>query len=143
MALEKTLVMIKPDGVLMDMVDDIIHRYEAAGFGVVEQYPVEFSLEQAAEFYQDHVGKFYFTGLKLSLSSGPCLVLILEGEEAITNVRALNGATIPSEAEPGTIRSDFRSAGGPFNTVHASDSFESFEREYTFVLRNLINRNRY
>jgi nucleoside-diphosphate kinase len=84
-------------------------------------------------FYREHVDKHYFAGLILAMSDHPCVAVVLEGENAISRVRELNGATNPQQAQPGTIRRDFMSAGGPFNTVHGSDSKESAEREIALV----------
>lgn len=134
---EQTLVLIKPDGVLMGCNLAIQEVYERAGLRILMDYELHFSREEAVQFYADHQDKFYFAGLVLAISSGPCHVLLLEGEDAIRLVRELNGATNPAEAEPGTIRHDFRSAGGPFNTVHASDSKKSYEREHEIVLNIL------
>ncbi len=125
--LEHTLAIIKPDG--FDWSKEIRERYEKAGLKVLIERHVELTGEQAREFYAEHRGKFFFKGLTLAMSSGPSVILILQGEDAVARVRALNGATDPSKAEPGTIRHDFRSAGGPFNTVHGSDSVGAAKRE--------------
>ena len=129
MPTERTLVIIKPDGVASDWSDDIENRYTAAGFRVIAKGRYRFPYDTARLFYEEHHGKFFFIGICLAMSSGPSQILLLEGEDAIRRVRALNGATDPAKAEPGTIRHDFRSAGGPFNTVHASDSQDAYERE--------------
>lgn len=134
MAIEQTLVLIKPDAVLMGCEDDIKKRYIETGLKVIFEYPIFFSIEDATLFYRDHIGKFYFPGLILAMSCGLCRALILEGEEAIQRVRELNGPTDASKAPPGTIRHDFRSAGGPFNTVHASDGLRSFVHERNVLI---------
>lgn len=133
---ERTLVIIKPDGVASGWSDNIENRYTAAGFRIVEKGQYTFPYETARHFYEEHEGKFFFVGICLAMSSGPAQILILEGEDAIRRVRALNGATDPSKAEPGTIRHDFRSAGGPFNTVHASDSQGAYQREVNILWFN-------
>ncbi len=129
MAIERTLVIIKPDAVQMGFITEIEAEYSAVGLSIIQRQIKTFTRDEAGEFYQTHRGKFYFTGLILAMSSGPSISLILEGENAIKVVRILNGATNPAEAVPGTIRYKYRSAGGPFNTVHGSDSMEEFERE--------------
>lgn len=131
---EVTLVLIKPDGVKKGVVQEIKERYIKAGLQIVqEKGPIQMGEARAQEFYREHAGKFFFEGLVLSMISGPIIALIIEGEDAVKKVRALNGATDPAKAEPGTIRYDFRSAGGPFNTVHGSDSSESAVREIQLV----------
>lgn len=134
MTVEQTLVLIKPDAVLMGCAEAIKKRYLDVGLKIVVDYPLHFSMEAASDFYQDHAGKFYFPGLLLALSSGTCRVLLMEGEKAIEVVRDLNGPTNPANAPEGTIRHDFRSAGGPFNTVHGSDSHEAFVHERNVVI---------
>lgn len=131
--IERTLVIVKPDGVLKRVQGDIKQRYFAAGLNVVCEQRIWMSIEKARKFYSGHRGKFFFEGLILSMSSGESIAMVLEGEDAIAVVRQLNGATDPAKAEPGTIRHDFRSAGGPFNTVHASDSPEAFLREKKII----------
>ncbi|MBX4198788.1 nucleoside-diphosphate kinase [Candidatus Parcubacteria bacterium] len=126
---ERTLVIIKPDAVAMGNENRIKSRYLTKDFNIVRERRTTLTAEVAMEFYEEHEGKFFFMGTILAMTSGPCVILVLEGENAIETVRALNGATDPLKAALGTIRCDFRSAGGPFNTVHASDSEESFERE--------------
>ncbi len=136
MPLERTLIIVKPDGFKNGWTDDILARYTDAGMTILTQQTLRLSELQAEAFYHEHAGKFFFTGLVLSMTAGPVVVAMLEGEDAITTVRALNGATNPAEALPGTIRRDFRSAGGPFNTVHSSDSPEAFLREWDILSSN-------
>jgi len=126
---EQTLALIKPDGVMKGVVEAIKQRYREGGLKIVRERTHVMDLFSVREFYQEHTGKFFFEGLVLSMASGPSVAIVLEGEDAISKVRALNGATDPAKAEPGTIRHDFRSAGGPFNTVHGSDSSEAVIRE--------------
>jgi nucleoside-diphosphate kinase len=127
--IEKTLVVIKPDAVLQDWTQMIIDCYKRAGLTVLTSSDIKIDIHQARLFYAEHLDKPFFAGLILAMSSGPAAVLVLEGDDAINRVRNLNGATDPRRAEPGTIRHDFMSAGGPFNTVHASDSPEAAQRE--------------
>lgn len=135
MPTERTLVLIKPDALESGWADDIKKRYRGEGLSIVESNLIDMSKACAREFYREHEGKRYYAGLYLAMSSGPSVALILEGDDAIVRVRAVNGATDPAKAEPGTIRHDFRSAGGPFNTVHASDSEESVRREIAVLRR--------
>lgn len=130
-----TLVLIKPDAVLNGWDNSIIDFYKEADLEVIysDGAGFRFTQEQVAIFYQEHSGKPFFAGLCLAMSSGPCRVVILKGDDPIERVRALNGATDPAKAAPGTIRAVYRSAGGPFNTVHASDSPEAFLREYALL----------
>lgn len=127
--LERTLVIIKPDAVYKFWSDAIRERYEKVPLEVVRWRSMKLNRIQAAQFYVEHLDKFFFAGLVLMMSSGTSHAMVLEGEDAIKKVRELNGATDPAKAAPGTIRYDFRSAGGPFNTVHGSDSAKAAERE--------------
>lgn len=131
--IEKTLVIIKPDGVMKGVVRDIENRYVDHGLRVVREQRRVMEKTLVEQFYQEHARKFFFEGLVLSMISGAVVIFILEGEDAIKKVRALNGATDPAKAELGTIRHDFRSAGGPFNTVHGSDGPEAAAREIALI----------
>ena len=133
---ERTLVMLKPDAVDHgEWIPQIKQRYTDAGLKIIYENRFRMTYQQAYYFYYEHADKFFFSGLKLAMSSGPSIVLILEGDNVIEQVRKLNGATNPDKAEPGTIRRDFYSAGGPFNTVHGSANQQDFEREYDWFLR--------
>ena len=134
---EQTLALIKPDGVMMEAVEEIKQRYLDAGLTIVREKPQVMEEFRVRDFYREHDGKFFFAGLVLSMISGPSVALLLEGENAVKVVRSLNGATDPSKAEPGTIRHDFRSAGGPFNTVHGSDSLEAVAREVEIIFGSI------
>ncbi|MGD0328238.1 MAG: nucleoside-diphosphate kinase [Minisyncoccia bacterium] len=135
MSIETTLVLLKPDAIEMgaDVIDGIKKKYESSGLSIVKSKFLRFAKSAAREFYLEHAGKFYFPGLVLAITSGPSLALLLQGESAVALVRKLNGATDPRSAAPGTIRHDFQSAGGPFNTVHGSDSVKSAIRERRIV----------
>lgn len=124
MAIERALVIVKPDGVRKAAIDTILDRYKGAGLEVVCQKKSELSMDIAKSLYKEHESKPFFDGLVLALSSGPCIILLLKGENAIATVRRINGATNPDEAEPGTIRGDIKSAGGPFNIVHGSEAVD-------------------
>lgn len=135
MPFESTVVLIKPDEVMMGVAEKIIERYLAAGLELYKRQDFRFLPRQAELFYAEHSGRFYFPGLVLAMSSGPSVALMLHGSDAIARVREINGATDPSKAAPGTIRHDFRSAGGPFNTVHGSDSVAAAFREMEIVFK--------
>lgn len=140
MSTEQTLVLVKPDGIMMGCADAIKKRYIEAGLTVIQEGPVRFSRDEVMDFYQEHAGRFYFPALLLSMTDHLCRGFILEGENAIQKVRDLNGPTNPSEAPEGTIRRDFRSGGGPFNTVHSSDSRDSFKRElYIYAVAAVLD----
>lgn len=135
MSFESTVVLIKPDGVRMGVAEKIIERYLAAGLELYKRQDFRFLPHQAEIFYAEHSGTFYFAGLVLAISSGPSIALMLHGNDAIARVREMNGAADPNKAAQGTIRHDFRSAGGPFNTVHGSDSITAAFREMEIVFR--------
>lgn len=130
---ERTLAIIKPDAVEMGVANQIITRYREAGLEVLSFTKIQLDTETASQLYAEHRGRHYFVGTLLAMTSGPCVILILEGVDAIQRVRELNGPT--RDAPTGTIRGDFKSAGGPFNTVHGSDGPEAAEREITIFSR--------
>lgn len=125
---QRTLVLIKPDGVQRGLVGQIIARYEAKGLRIVALQQRTIDAEFAAVHYAEHVGRPYYPGLLELITSGPLVAMVLQGERAIEAVRALNGATDSVVAAPGTIRGDF-SLSMRSNLVHASDSLESAARE--------------
>lgn len=126
---ERTLIVIKPDAVRRGLVGEILSRFERKGFSIRELKMLTLSREQAEEFYSPHVGKDFFQDLVDFITSGPVVAAVLEGDWAIQAVRLMIGPTRSYEAPPGTIRGDL-SLGVQQNVVHASDSAESFEREY-------------
>ncbi len=126
--MEKTLVLIKPDGVERGLIGEIITRFEKKGLKISAMKILTMSRSLAEEHYAEHIGKPFYERLVKFMTSGPIVAMVLEGREAIKVVRKLAGATDPVEAEPGTIRGDF-SVSEPANTLHASDSMESAERE--------------
>jgi nucleoside-diphosphate kinase len=138
MTMETTFVMIKPDGVKRAVTGQIIDRFERCGLTIRAIGMTQANKARAEEHYEEHRGKDFFTPLVDFLSSGPVMILALEGSEAIGVVRKMVGATQPKEALPGTIRGDFchmgyARAGETFGTmpnlIHASDSPESARRE--------------
>ena len=128
MAIERTLVIIKPDAVQRGIAGEILARYERRGLKIVAGRFATVTTEQAETHYGEHKGKPFFEGLVSYITSSPSFLLVLEGPDAIEATRATNGATKPVAAAPGTIRADFGLTIAN-NLVHASDSVESAERE--------------
>ncbi len=131
MAIERTLSIIKPDAVAKNVIGDIISRFEKAGLKVVAARMLQLSEEQAGGFYAEHKGRGFFPDLMSFMTSGPVVVQVLEGDNAVATNRALMGATNPRDAEPGTIRADFADTIDA-NAVHGSDSEASAEREISY-----------
>lgn len=129
--MERTLVMIKPDGVERNLIGKIINIFEENGLRVVALKKVRLGKEQAKKFYEVHKERPFFESLTDYISSGPVVVMVLEGEDAISKVRALMGETDPKEAKEGTIRKLF-GIDKEKNTVHGSDSPESAKKEIAF-----------
>jgi len=127
--MERTLVLIKPDGVKRHLIGNIIERFENKGLKIVSLKLMNVSDDKARQHYSVHSMKPFFEGLVSYLTSGPIVALILEGDNAIISCRNLAGATDGSAAAAGTIRGDF-SLNIEENIVHASDSPESFNHEY-------------
>jgi nucleoside-diphosphate kinase len=127
-AVERTLVLVKPDGVKRGLAGEIVGRLERKGLKIVAAKLVRVSADLARRHYAEHEGKPFYPGLVAHITSGPVLALALEGHGAIAVVRLLTGATNPQLAPPGTIRGDFGLAMTP-NLIHASDSSASAERE--------------
>jgi len=127
-AREQTLGRIKPDAMERRLAGDILGRFEARGLDVREAKLVTVDRELAERHYDEHKAKPFFGELVEFITSGPTLALVLEGESAISVVRATMGATNPTDASPGTIRGDLALAM-PDNLVHGSDSSESAKRE--------------
>ena len=132
--LERTLVLIKPDGVKRGLVGEILGRFERKGLKVVAARLGIVPPELASRHYAEHQSKPFYPGLVQHITSGPVLALALEGRSAISVVRLMTGATNPQGAAPGTIRGDFGLAVTP-NLVHASDSPASAERELGLFFR--------
>ncbi len=131
MTLERTLSIVKPDAVAKNVIGEIISRFEKAGLRIAACKMMRLSREQAEGFYAEHDGKPFFASLIEYMTSGPVVVQVLEGEDAIARNRALMGATDPARAEPGTIRADFAESIDA-NAVHGSDSEQSAAREVAF-----------
>lgn len=126
--MERTYVMVKPDGVQRNLVGEIISRFEKKGFKIVGLRMLQMDRAIAEKHYGEHIGKPFFEGLVAYITSGPVVAMVLEGKDVVTAVRAMNGATNPANAGPGTIRGDFAIEVGR-NVIHGSDSVESANRE--------------
>lgn len=131
MAVEQTLSIIKPDAVGKNHIGAICARFEQAGLKIVAMKMLHLSREQAEGFYAEHKGRPFFEGLVNFMTSGPVVVQVLSGENAIARNRELMGATDPQKAAPGTIRADFATAIDA-NAVHGSDSPISAAREVAY-----------
>ena len=125
---QRTLVLIKPDAVRRGLVGNVLSRFESKGLTVVALEQRHIDGEQADRHYAEHVERDFYPPLRAFVTSGPMVALVLEGDEAIEVVRAINGATDGRKAAPGTIRGDL-SLSNRENLVHGSDSPESADRE--------------
>ncbi len=128
MAIERTLLLCKPDAVSRGVIGDIIARLERRGYIIVAMKMMQLDGERARKHYGEHAGKPFFDGLVKFITSGPLVAMCVEGESAIAGCRQLMGATDPLAAAPGSIRADYAQTIGR-NLVHGSDSHESAERE--------------
>jgi len=137
---ERTLSIVKPDGVQRGLVGEVTRRFEEGGFRLVAVKMVHLSKEQAEGFYHVHKGRSYFEGLIDFMISGPSVAMVLEGEDVIARSRELLGATDPNDAAEGTIRRDF-ATDGRRNVVHGSDAPDTaaFEIGYFFNALELIS----
>jgi nucleoside-diphosphate kinase len=124
MAVERTLVIVKPDAVKKGVAGKIVARFEAAGLRILALRMVHLSIPQAEGFYAVHRERPFFASLTAFMNQGPCLPMVLEGESAIARVRELMGATDPAKAAAGTIRKEFADSIEA-NAVHGSDSAAS------------------
>ena len=134
MPVEQTLSIIKPDAVAGNLVGAIYQRFENAGLKIVAAKMLHLDEQQAAEFYAVHKEKPFFRELVDFMVSGPIMVQVLEGEDAVAKNRELMGATFPRDAEPGTIRADYCDRDGDQgeNAVHGSDALETALTEIRF-----------
>jgi nucleoside-diphosphate kinase len=128
MAVEQTLIVVKPDGFKRQLTGKVLARFEQKGFQIKNLKSYNFTKEKAQEFYSVHKDKPFFGDLVSFISSGTVVACILEGNNAVGTVRIMIGATKSFEAAPGTIRGDF-GLGFTDNIIHASDSYESFIKE--------------
>lgn len=139
--MERTLSIVKPDGVSKHLIGEVISRFEKEGLRVIALKMVKLSKTEAEGFYAVHRERPFFPSLTEFMSSGPCVVMVLQGENAISRVREIMGATDPEKAAEGTIRRDFAS-NIERNIVHGSDSPESasFEICYFFNCLEICER---
>lgn len=140
MTLERTLSIIKPDGTKKPIIGNILNRFESAGLKIVAIKMIHLSQKEAEGFYAVHSDKPFFAELTEFMSSGPVVVTVLEGDNAIAANRKIMGATNPKDADQGTIRADFADSVGE-NTVHGSDAPETAKVEigYFFSETELVN----
>lgn len=135
MASERTLILVKPDGVQRGLVGEIVGRFERKGLRLAGLKMLKFSGELAEKHYAEHVSKPFFPELKSFITSGPVAAMVLEGEAAVSLARMMMGATKFTEAAPGTIRGDYAFSMTE-NLVHGSDSPDSAQREIAIFFKN-------
>ena len=140
MPIEQTLSIIKPDGVKRNMVGEILKRFESRGLRIVAIRMEHLAKREAEGFYEVHRERPFFEELTIFMSSGPVIITVLEGENAVALNREIMGVTNPADADEGTIRRDFGGSIGE-NTVHGSDSPENaaIEIAYFFSQTELVN----
>jgi nucleoside-diphosphate kinase len=136
MAVERTLSIIKPDATRRKLTDKINARFKQAGLRIVADKRLTLSREQAEKFYAVHKSRSFFNDLVKFMTSGPVVVQVLEGENAVMRNREVMGATDPAKAAPGTIRKDFAESIEA-NSVHGSDSLETARIEIAFFFPDL------
>lgn len=141
MAVERTLVIVKPDAVAKGVAGRIISRFEEAGLRILAAKMIHLTKEQTAGFYIVHKDRPFYQSLCTFMTQGPSIPMVLEGENAVNLVRELMGATDPSKAAPGTLRREL-AASIEANAVHGSDSLESaaFEIPYFFSQLDVVPR---
>ena len=125
---QRTLVLVKPDGVRRRLIGEVISRLEAKGYDIAEMKLMKVDDQLAREHYAEHNERPFFVDLVAFITSGPVVAMIVEGPDAVLGTRQIMGATNPLEAIPGSLRGDFATEIGA-NIVHGSDSPESAERE--------------
>ena len=129
---EQTLIIIKPDAAKRNLVGEILSRFEKKGFTISKLKAFNFSVEMAEQFYSDHSSKPFFGELVSFITSRKVVAAVIEGENVIDTTREIIGKTNPKDASPGTIRGDF-GIDITENSIHASDSSESFDKEVNVV----------
>ena len=136
MATERTLSIVKPDATRKNLVGKIVARFEEEGLRICAMRKIHMSLREAQGFYAVHAGRPFFGELTEFMSSGPCVVMVLEGEEAILKNREIMGATNPAQAAPGTLRKLYAASIGE-NAVHGSDAPETAATEIAYFFSAL------
>ena len=141
--MEKTFLMVKPDGVQRQLIGEIVSRFESKGFQLLGAKLMTIPVELAEQHYGEHKGKPFYEELVQFITSGPVFAMVWEGENVVELSRKLMGKTNPKEAEPGTIRGDYCMYVSK-NIIHGSDSNESAEREINlfFNENELVNYNK-
>ncbi len=139
MAIERTLAILKPDCVRKELIGEVIKRIQAAGFKIVAMKMTRLTMDTAGGFYAVHKERPFYNELCTFMSSGPCVPIVLEKENAVADYRKLIGATNPAEAAEGTIRREFADSMGE-NIVHGSDSVENgkIEAAYFFPESDIV-----
>lgn len=135
MAIQKSLVLIKPDAVERNLIGKILNMYEENGLKITALKMEQITIDFAEEHYREHIGKSFFRSLISYITRSPLVALVLEGDNAIEKIRKINGATNPEVAEEGTVRKRF-AIDKTENSVHASDSVESANREIALWFEN-------
>ncbi|MDR3432474.1 MAG: nucleoside-diphosphate kinase [Rouxiella aceris] len=135
MAIERTFSIIKPNAVANNDIGAIYARFERAGFKIIASKMIKLSKEQAEGFYAEHQGRPFFDGLVEFMTSGPIVVQVLEGENAVQRNRDIMGATNPANALAGTLRADYADSFTA-NAVHGSDAVESAQREIAYFFND-------
>ena len=136
MAVERTLSIVKPDGVARNLIGDVCRRFEQAGLRIIAARMLQLTRSQAEGFYAVHRERPFFRDLCAYMTSGPVMVQVLEGEAAVARNREIMGATDPKQAAPGTIRADLASSIEE-NVVHGSDSTENAAREIAYFFADI------
>ena len=136
MAIERTLSIIKPDATQRNLTGRINAKFEEAGLRIVAQKRIRLTREQAGQFYAVHRERPFYDELCAFMASGPVVVQVLEGEDAIARNREVMGATNPADAAPGTVRAEFARSVGE-NSVHGSDAPETAAQEIAFFFSDL------
>jgi nucleoside-diphosphate kinase len=131
MAIERTFSIVKPDGVEKNLIGEVYRRFEGAGLSIIAARMLHLTREQAEGFYAVHKERPFYNDLVSYMTSGPVMVQVLEGEDAIMKNRNVMGATNPADADPGTIRADF-AASIEENVVHGSDGPDTAREEIAF-----------
>ncbi|WP_087022830.1 nucleoside-diphosphate kinase [Thaumasiovibrio subtropicus] len=131
MTIERTFSIVKPDAVERDLIGEIYHRIEQSGLRIIAAKMLHLTTQQAQGFYAEHQGKPFFDDLVAYMTSGPVMVQVLEGENAVANYRELMGSTNPENAAMGTLRHDYAKSMR-HNSVHGADSAESAAREIAY-----------
>ncbi|MSQ91485.1 MAG: nucleoside-diphosphate kinase [Gammaproteobacteria bacterium] len=136
MAVERTLSIVKPDGVARNLIGDVYRRFEHAGLAIIGARMLRLTQSQAEGFYAVHRERPFFRDLCAYMTSGPVMVQVLEGESAVARNREIMGATDPKKAAPGTIRADLATSIEE-NVVHGSDSVENAAREIAYFFADI------